>query len=327
MFLALSQQIYHQLDLEVNALEVRDMVVDHLQKNPRTIDGTHLRNFVPEKKEWNTYLDEMLQKGTWGDNLMLMGAADVLEVTIKVISTWSDEPIVIKPREKKASLRTLCLGHLAEFHYVSLEKKDQKCRTCHQTLSVCRCAVSINADASDNDDSCRSPSLSSGDESDNDGSPRVTADFFENKKPEVCCYIKSLLQGRFSEDKEGRGERHNWFVTKYPYHEVKAGFGSDFVSAEMYGHILQWLGQSLTRRLVRDKRRPYTKSVTQIFTVPDVDANLRELPMEYTQAAWHYILYVAIKEVIVFLAEKLTGRTYSSINPECQRTELHPKEL
>ncbi|XP_048244803.1 uncharacterized protein LOC125376815 [Haliotis rufescens] len=181
MFLALSQQIYHQLDLEVNALEVRDMVVDHLQKNPRTIDGTHLRNFVPEKKEWNTYLDEMLQKGTWGDNLMLMGAADVLEVTIKVISTWSDEPIVIKPREKKASLRTLCLGHLAEFHYVSLEKKDQKCRTCHQTLSVCRCAVSINADASDNDDSCRSPSLSSGDESDNDGSPRVTADFFENK--------------------------------------------------------------------------------------------------------------------------------------------------
>ncbi|XP_048236452.1 uncharacterized protein LOC125371770 [Haliotis rufescens] len=74
---------------------------------------------------------------------------------------------------------------------------------------------------------------------------------------------------------QGRGERHNWFVTKYPYHEVKAGFGSDFVSAEMYGHILQWLGQSLTRRLVRDKRRPYTKSVTQIFTVPDVDANLQ----------------------------------------------------
>ncbi|XP_046358351.1 uncharacterized protein LOC124136476 isoform X2 [Haliotis rufescens] len=28
--------------------------------------------------------------------------------------------------------------------------------------------------------------------------------------------------------------------------------------------------------------RPYTKPVTQIFTVP-------ELPMEYTQAAWHCI--------------------------------------
>ncbi|XP_048239180.1 uncharacterized protein LOC125372733 [Haliotis rufescens] len=106
------------------------------------------------------------------------------------------------------------------------------------------------------------------------GSLRVTADFFENKKSEVCSYIKRWGQGR--------GERHNWFVTKYPYHEVKAGFGSDFVSAEMYGHILQWLGQSLTRRLVRDKRRPYTKPVTQIFTVP-------ELPMEYTQAAWHCI--------------------------------------
>ena len=78
-------------------------------------DGTHLRIFIPGKS-WGQYLEEMSQSGTWGDNLMLMGAADFLQAEIEVLSTMSPVPLSIKPRTRtghRSSAPPLIFGRVS----------------------------------------------------------------------------------------------------------------------------------------------------------------------------------------------------------------------
>ena len=39
------------------------------------------------------------------------------------------------------------------------------------------------------------------------------------------------------------------------------------------------------------------------------------------------VLFVAVKEIVVFLVEELTGKGYEAVNKICQETKLHPKQL
>lgn len=64
----------------------------------------------------------MAKDGTWGDNVMLLAAANRFSTPIRVISSLSiREDIIIHPQSPVChNTGTLLLGHVHEEHYVSL---------------------------------------------------------------------------------------------------------------------------------------------------------------------------------------------------------------
>ena len=81
------------------------------------LDGTEIFHFVDGYSSWDAYLTRMMADGTWGDHVILHGAANHFQTCIHVISSHHDE-VMICP-EYDASTR-LVLGHVHELHYVSL---------------------------------------------------------------------------------------------------------------------------------------------------------------------------------------------------------------
>ncbi|XP_046551308.1 OTU domain-containing protein DDB_G0284757-like [Haliotis rubra] len=131
----------------MNALEVRDNIVEHLRTHPNTIDGTPLDQFVCTQQSWEDYLSTMEAPGTWGDHLVLLGAAEFLQADTEVITTASEtHPVTIKAVNRQDKTKELFLGHISEFHYVSLNELGQICRDCHLELSVCQCVDNINGE-------------------------------------------------------------------------------------------------------------------------------------------------------------------------------------
>ena len=50
-------------------------------------DGTDLFHFVDGYSSWNAYLKNMMADGTWGDHVILHGAANCFETCVHVISS------------------------------------------------------------------------------------------------------------------------------------------------------------------------------------------------------------------------------------------------
>ena len=61
----------------------------------------------------------MMADGTWGDHVILHGAANHFQTCIHVISSHHDEVMICPEYDVTASTR-LVLGHVHELHYVSL---------------------------------------------------------------------------------------------------------------------------------------------------------------------------------------------------------------
>ncbi|CAC5386235.1 unnamed protein product [Mytilus coruscus] len=98
------------------------MIVDFLLNNPVLdfSDGTvDFRDFTVDV-DWNGYLERMERDGEWGDNTVLVAAACLFCIQILILSSLpNSQPIRIIPRDV-ALEQTLYLGHIAEFHYLSL---------------------------------------------------------------------------------------------------------------------------------------------------------------------------------------------------------------
>ena len=63
----------------------------------------------------------MKTDGTWGDHVILHGAANRFHTCIHVISSQRDyRDVIINPQCEDADRKRLVLGHLCELHYVSL---------------------------------------------------------------------------------------------------------------------------------------------------------------------------------------------------------------
>ena len=74
----------------------------------------------------------MEQDGTWGDHVTLYATANCYEMHIRVISSKSNHgELTIKPDGHVNSTNPLVLGHVHEFHYVSLQPKqgEASCNT------------------------------------------------------------------------------------------------------------------------------------------------------------------------------------------------------
>ena len=84
-------------------------------------DGTHLFHFVDGYSSWNAYLTSMMADGTWGDHVILHGAANCFDTCIHVISCLQrHHDVIINPQRGASGRERLVLGHLHEHHYVSL---------------------------------------------------------------------------------------------------------------------------------------------------------------------------------------------------------------
>ena len=63
----------------------------------------------------------MMADGTWGDHVILYGAANCFEMCLHVISSLGhDRDVMICEEFDVTGSKRLVLGHVAELHYVSL---------------------------------------------------------------------------------------------------------------------------------------------------------------------------------------------------------------
>ena len=63
----------------------------------------------------------MKADGTWGDHVILHGAANCFNTCIHVISSQPEySDVIINPQREDVDRERLVLGHLCELHYVSL---------------------------------------------------------------------------------------------------------------------------------------------------------------------------------------------------------------
>ena len=84
-------------------------------------DGTELFQFVDGHSSWDAYLKSMKADGTWGDHVILHGAANCFNTCIHVISSQPEySDVIINPQCEDVDRDRLVLGHLCELHYVSL---------------------------------------------------------------------------------------------------------------------------------------------------------------------------------------------------------------
>ena len=84
-------------------------------------DGTELFHFVDGYPSWDAYLTSMMADGTWGDHVILHGAANCFETCIHVISSLPHRhDVMICPEFDVSGGNRLVLGHVHELHYVSL---------------------------------------------------------------------------------------------------------------------------------------------------------------------------------------------------------------
>ena len=84
-------------------------------------DGTDRFQFVQGYSSWDAYLRSMMTDGTWGDHVILHGAANCFDTCIHVISCLPHHrDVIINPQREASGRERLVLGHLHEHHYVSL---------------------------------------------------------------------------------------------------------------------------------------------------------------------------------------------------------------
>ena len=79
----------------------------------------------------------MAVDGTWGDHVILHGAANRFQTRIHVISSLSrDNDVIISPECDVTSSNPLVLGHVHELHYVSLKPKQGNVPLCYRLRSL-----------------------------------------------------------------------------------------------------------------------------------------------------------------------------------------------
>lgn len=110
LFRAISHQIYGNANRH---LEIRRTGVQYMSHNPEQFIESNTEN------SWMAYLNNMGMEGTWSDALIIQGVAEAYNLKIYIIETHENfNPVtIIEPQQEES--RTITIGHLDEFHYVS----------------------------------------------------------------------------------------------------------------------------------------------------------------------------------------------------------------
>ena len=103
-------------------------------------DGDDLYCYIHGYQSWPQFLEEMAKDGTWGDHVVLLAAANNYKTPIRVISSLTDREVIVVSPNPPVSQGTqpLVLGHVFEYHYVSLEPMPGKGCGPSRALSLSR---------------------------------------------------------------------------------------------------------------------------------------------------------------------------------------------
>ncbi|XP_062620268.1 uncharacterized protein LOC134281845 [Saccostrea cucullata] len=126
MFRSIADQLMINGRFGHTADDLREEALEYLRKNPLLADGTHTQYFL-SKETWEQYLQRMQQTTEWGDHIVLKALVNKLNVNVVVLNVKEEsvQRIELSPDNKSVDswTITLTLGHLGEFHYLSLRPK------------------------------------------------------------------------------------------------------------------------------------------------------------------------------------------------------------
>jgi len=100
---------------------LREEICSFLRDNPDGVDGTPLELFAG--MPWNEYLSNMINNGTYGDQLTLQAVANLYQVKLVIVSSLGPDGIVHVLPQYSAPISSFAVGHFSEqdgIHYVSL---------------------------------------------------------------------------------------------------------------------------------------------------------------------------------------------------------------
>ncbi|XP_062613070.1 uncharacterized protein LOC134274844, partial [Saccostrea cucullata] len=125
MFRAVEDQMRINAEFGHTAKSLRLKAVEYLRQNPEQEDGGHLRDFLSTKETWEQYLYRMQRNSSWGDHLTLTAISEAFRKTIIVFNIGKEiRRTEIVPKVPGNSSDTqLFLGHIGEYHYLSLRPK------------------------------------------------------------------------------------------------------------------------------------------------------------------------------------------------------------
>ncbi|XP_033758791.1 uncharacterized protein LOC117341070 [Pecten maximus] len=128
MFAAIVDQLELKKDFTFSPKSIRFECLNYLRENPESEDGTPYALFL-DAETWEEYLTRMSQDGEWGDHMMLQAVSQVTKKHIQVIHhdaerDWTVIEYKLTPLDKSDKSDCLFLGHVGEFHYVSLRPSD-----------------------------------------------------------------------------------------------------------------------------------------------------------------------------------------------------------
>ncbi|XP_061175918.1 uncharacterized protein LOC133184861 [Saccostrea echinata] len=125
MFRAVEDQMRINAEFGQTAKSLRLRAVKYLRQNPEQEDGSHLRNFLSTKETWEQYLCRMERNSSWGDHLTLKAISEAFGTTIVVFNIGKDirRTELVPTAPGKSSDTQFFLGHIGEYHYLSLRPK------------------------------------------------------------------------------------------------------------------------------------------------------------------------------------------------------------
>ncbi|XP_062622062.1 uncharacterized protein LOC134283559 [Saccostrea cucullata] len=126
MFRSIADQLMINGHFWHTADTLRHLAIEYLKEHPLQEDGCPIRSFL-SSETWEEYLSRMSNPKEWSDHIMLKAVVDLLHLNAVVFNIYKDD---VRHTEVKSSRKnfpfptlTIYLGHLGEFHYVSLRPK------------------------------------------------------------------------------------------------------------------------------------------------------------------------------------------------------------
>ena len=99
----------------------------YLRAIPSRNDVEHQSAFL-SGETWEEYLTRMERSREWGDHIVLQALVDVYCLQVIVFNVFQEDirrtEVVVESDAHNVERLTIFLGHLGEFHYLSLRPKD-----------------------------------------------------------------------------------------------------------------------------------------------------------------------------------------------------------
>uniref|UniRef100_A0A8W8KE68 OTU domain-containing protein n=1 Tax=Magallana gigas TaxID=29159 RepID=A0A8W8KE68_MAGGI len=123
LFRAIADQLVINGIFGNSPTSLRENTIKYLRQNPYQEDGSHTDSFLLNEN-WEQYLMRMESPSEWCDHIVLKAAVDALALRTIVFNVYGNDvrrtEILPANCRNSSDMMTIYLGHLGEFHYLSL---------------------------------------------------------------------------------------------------------------------------------------------------------------------------------------------------------------